>query len=464
MLFKDAAGLDITTTSKEAVDAFNAVALGVLSHAKATSDALVDLLTLDPRSVLGWSVKSFAALMLARSELLGPARAAALEAQRSYAERGGTRREGLYMRAALLASHGEWTESLVLIEQVLAVSPQDSLAAKLSHGLRFMLGDKIGMRASIGRVLAQVDPSHPHLGFLLGCEAFSLEEMGEFERAEATGRRAVTLAPMDAWGLHAVSHVYEMTGNARAGIDWIETRPSQHAHCGNFAYHIFWHLALHRLDLNDIDGVLALYDEKIRSTSTDDFRDVANAASLLTRLELEGIDVGHRWEEVADIAETRVADGSLVFADLHYMLALAGAGRDHAGTMLCGHLSTRDPNRSVEQEVVAQAVGHDFAIAIAAFRAERFEEAAETMMRLRPSIYRAGGSDAQRDVFEQLTIEAVMRAGDLGLAERLLRERLMARSGRNPFAAKRLQRIALGRKRTERVGTLAAAMLAPHYD
>ncbi|NRB36802.1 MAG: archaeosortase/exosortase family protein, partial [Rhodobacteraceae bacterium] len=79
-----------------------------------------------------------------------------------------------------------------------------------------------------------------------------------------------------------------------------------------------WHKALLLLDQGDNDAVLALYDEQVRSEKTDDYRDFSNASSLLMRLELEGVSVGDRWEELAALAETRTDDGCLIFADLHY--------------------------------------------------------------------------------------------------------------------------------------------------
>src|SRR5215207_6079809 len=49
-----------------------------------------------------------------------------------------------------------------------------------------------------------------------------------------------------------------------------------------------WHLALFHLETGDHDRVLAIYDTQVRPHPTDDFRDVANAVSLLWRFEQEG--------------------------------------------------------------------------------------------------------------------------------------------------------------------------------
>ena len=116
--------------------------------------------------------------------------------------------------------------------------------------------------------------------------------------------RRLRVEPRDAWGLHAVSHVHEMTGRTEDGIRWIEgQRDRGFRHCNNFGGHLFWHLALFKLERGAVAEVFELYDRKIRHDKTDDFRDIANGASLLMRLELDGHAVGTRWEELADKAE-----------------------------------------------------------------------------------------------------------------------------------------------------------------
>ena len=105
------------------------------------------------------------------------------------------------------------------------------------------------------------------------------------------------------------------------------------------------------LDRGEVDEVLALYDDKIRSEKTDDYRDFSNASSLLVRLELEGISTGNRWAELADLAETRTDDGCLTFADLHYMMALVGDNRADAATRLTARIA-KDAQSDAEVSLV----------------------------------------------------------------------------------------------------------------
>ena len=65
--------------------------------------------------------------------------------------------------------------------------------------------------------------------------------------------------------------------------------------------------------------------------------DIQNAASMLFRLERQGVDVGARWGEIADKAEARIGDCLSAFTLPHWMMALAATGRDGAAArMLAG--------------------------------------------------------------------------------------------------------------------------------
>jgi len=441
MLRTDASGLDATCASSEAMGAWNRTVEHFLSHDKATPISLSEALAADANFAIAWCAKGLFTVLLARAELVAPARDALARAEASVHMRGATARERLYVEALRSAAEGRLFDAVGALEGILEAHPRDSLAAKLSHAMRLMLGDVSGMRASIEQVVARAGLDHPHLGYLLGCLAFALEETGAYRDAERLGRRAIERAPRDAWGLHALIHVHEMTGRPGPGAKILAAHAGAYEHCNNFAYHLFWHQALFRLEFGDLDGALRLYDERVRADKTDDFRDIANAVSLLTRLELAGADVGARWQELGAIAERRVADRSLVFADLHYALALIGAGRGDAARQLAAGLA--EGVAPGDQERVAREIGAPAAEALIAFGERRYSEAARRLLSVRPRLRRIGGSNAQRDLFDQLLIEACVREGMRREAALLLSERMVVR-GANRFATERVAQFGLG--------------------
>lgn len=424
-----------------------------LAHGRETPVLLQALVDEAPEYPRAHATRALMLTLLARRELQGAAQEASARAVLLAHSGSVTRADRAFVEAASAASHGAWWAAIDQLEIAITEDPSDSLAAKMSHALRFMLGDKPGMLRSIERVLRALPAGHPHRGFLMGCQAFALEESGQYGRAEAVGRDAVALEARDAWGLHAVSHVHEMTGRAEEGIRWIEESEAGFRHCNNFGGHLFWHLALFKLEKGAISEVFDLYDRKIRFDKTDDFRDIANGASLLMRLELDGRAVGTRWEELADKAEGRLDDRSLVFADLHYMLALLGAGRMKAATSLARSITFEPAGLSVQTPVAMQA-GRGIADGLMHFSSGDMERATECLLASRRGRVSIGGSDAQRDVFEQVLIEAALRSGEDGVVRSILTERLAER-GTNRFAEERLAR--LMRPGGQRKGALGLA-------
>lgn len=420
--------------------AYDTMVTHFLAHGRETPMALQQALDAHPEDCRLHAARALLLVTLARNELDPPARQAARQAQVLAESPPTGMADRAFVAAAIAAADGAWRRAIDHLEAALMHDPSDSLAAKMSHALRFMLGDKAGMLHSITRVLRHLPQGHAHEGFLLGCRAFALEENGRYAEAEIAGRHAVEIEPRDAWGLHAVSHVHEMTGRARDGIAWIERGESRFAACNNFGYHLYWHLALFKLETGAVADAFALYDRHVRGDRTDDFRDIANGASMLMRLELDGHDVGDRWEELADKAEARLEDRSLVFADLHYLMALIGAGRHDSARVLARSIACIAPRHAAQQTAVEEA-GEALADGLVRFSEGDMEGALARLLAARPARHALGGSDAQRDVFEQITIEAALRAADMDAARVLLAERLAGRR-RNRFAETRLARLA----------------------
>lgn len=434
----DLCGCEVTLSDSSALDDWNGVISGFLAHSASTPDHLNAVLERDPGCIMALATKGFALLMLGRRELIPAAQDTFRLAQESADVTTLSQRERCWLGALELWLGGRPGKSVECLEKVLVETPHDTLTAKLIHGILFILGDSVGMRASIERVLPAHGPDHPLRGYLIGCHAFALEETGAYAAAEKAGLEGLTYAQDDAWGLHAVAHVYDMTADSARGIDLITQHEGSWLHCNNFRYHVWWHKALLHLDLDDAPAALALYDQKIRQDKTDDYRDIANATSLLQRLELEGHDVGDRWAEIADLSENRAEDGCLVFADLHYMLALAGDKRPDARDQMITRMGTAINDATVDMERITADPGLAAAEGLAAFGEGRYAVAFQNLISARRRMRTIGGSHAQRDVFERMTVDAGLRAGRFADVRSILDERTAQRAGqRDRFAEKR---------------------------
>ncbi|MEQ6250159.1 tetratricopeptide repeat protein [Sulfitobacter sp. HNIBRBA3233] len=436
----------VTLTTDAALRDWNGVIHALLSHGTRTPEYLGRVMDAEPEFAMGHAARGLFCLMTGRAEVIAPARGALAKAQSLAQLQSLTPRETGWIKALEHWLHGRPSAAIGEIEKILSRWPEDTLSAKLSHGIRFMIGDSHGMRRSVERVLLAHGPDHACRGYLLGCHAFSLEETGDYSQAERTGLEGLTYAQDDAWGLHAVAHVHDMTARSQDGIALIEDHFSAWFGANNFRYHVWWHKALLHMDLGQTDVVLGLYDAQIRADKTDDYRDISNATSLLMRLELEGVDVGRRWEELADLSEARVEDGCLVFADLHYMLALVGAARGPAREAMTARFA-RDAAKPGEMPSRVDHPGQAALAGLNAFSEGRYDEAFRNLAHARPAMQTIGGSHAQRDVFERMTIDAGLRAGRYDATETILKDRLYLRGGRfDRFATTRFEQLNRARR------------------
>ena len=431
----DARGLETTAANEAAVRNFDATIAQYLRFGTDTGDCLKRTLAEDPEMALAHCLKGCFFMLFCLPALVAKARTSLDAGRRAAAERGATERERRHLDALDAWTRGEFGEAVAHLEAILAGHPRDVLALRLAHYLHFYLGDDENLRDSIGRVLHAWDDSVDGYGYVLGMHAFALEEWGAHDEAERMGRSAVERNPADLWAVHAVAHVMEMQDRRREGVAWIRESEPRLGECNNFGYHLWWHLALFHLELDDAESVLRLYDERMRADLSDEYLDICNATSMLWRLEERGVDVGDRWNELAERCEARIGDHQLVFADVHYMLALAAGGREAAVDRMLDDVAAFAEGAATEQ-VVMRSAGVAVARAIAHWYRGEYAKVVDVLAPIRYRLPLIGGSHAQRDLFHQLLIAAALGSGRYETARTVLSERA-ARKPRNPWTWKR---------------------------
>lgn len=301
--------------------------------------------------------------------------------------------------------------------------PRDLLALQMAHLGDFYLGRSSMLRDRVARALPHWDEDVPGFGYVLGMHAFGLEEMNEFGRAEETGRRAVAHNPRDPWAIHAVAHVMEMQGRLDDGVQWMTGRTDDWAPDNMFAFHNWWHLSLYHLDRGETARVLEIYDTGVRPEASDVVLEMLDASALLWRLHLDGIDVGGRWSELADMWEGTIEDGYYAFNDAHAMMAFVGDGRDAAAQTLLATMEKRLDGDGTNA-MMTRDVGLPLTRAIHAFGRGDYDATVALILPIVEIAHRFGGSNAQRDVVHRTLLEAAIRAGRGNLARALVAERL----------------------------------------
>ncbi len=236
----------------------------------------------------------------------------------------------------------------------------------------------------------------------------------------------VELEPRDGWAQHAVAHVMEMQGRERDGIAWMRADPAAWSTDSFFRVHNWWHLALYHLELGEIDEVLALYDGPIRGERSTVILDMIDASAMLWRLHLRGIEVGARWQRLAEDWAPFAAAGNYAFNDVHATMAFVGAGRlDLVDTVLEAQRAAMQGDG--DNAAFTREVGQPLTRAIRAFGEGHHADAVRLIRDVREIAHRFGGSHAQRSVLDLTLIEAALHDGQQALAVALCNERVGTR-------------------------------------
>ncbi|HEU0200395.1 MAG TPA: tetratricopeptide repeat protein [Burkholderiaceae bacterium] len=439
----DAAGLSVSGANAHALSAFETAQHESRCYINDPVATVERALEASPQMVMAHALKAWLHLLGTEPGQLPTARASYRAGLAAANEVRATERERGHLEAIRLVAEGRWREAAGKLEDLSLAYPRDALALQAGHLIDFYTGDSRMLRDRIARALPAWSNTLPGYHNVLAMHAFGLEETGDYAQAERQGRRSVALEPRDGWGQHAVAHVMEMQNRLRDGIAWMRNDSDAWSRDSFFAVHNWWHLALYYLEAGDFDEVLRLFDGPIYGPKEDGKRstvilDMIDASALLWRLHLRGVDVGSRWQGLADNWAPVATAGNYAFNDMHAMMAFIGAGRAQAAQAVLeaqrGALDAGGDNAQFTREV-----GQPATQAIKAFGDGNYAEVIRLLRPIRHYAHRFGGSHAQRDVLDLTLLEGALRLRDKPLATALAAERIALRP-HSPFARLLVQR------------------------
>ncbi len=420
----DQFGVPLTVHDGDALRQFDTAVARLLTF---SGDPVADVdaaIARDPDMPMGHVLKGLLCVLGTEKSLLAEAQSSLAAGQRLASQ--ATEREARHLDALGCWTDGRLYDAVGAWEEILVDQPDDALAMLAAHQGDFFLGQSTELRDRVARRLGSIDRGSRLAGYYHGMYAFGLEETGNYPAAEAAGRLAVESDPRDAWAIHAVAHVMEMTGRVEDGRSWLESRVEDWSRDNFFAVHNWWHLALFYFDQQRWSEVLDLYDRSIRGNDSTVILDMLDASSLLWRLTLHGVDVGDRWQRLAEAWAPRIDDAWYAFNDAHAMMAFVGAGRNDLAQRLL-QVMIRTASSPTDNGMMTRTVALPVARAIHAYGEGRYDDSVELLLPVRGIAARAGGSHAQRDLIAQTLASAAEKSGRIRLARGLLNERIAAK-------------------------------------
>ncbi len=400
MQFSDSLGLEFSASSAPSIIALERITDSYLASRQDTLPLLDELIATDPQMPMASCFRGYLLKMAGDPRLASAARAALERAQESTQQM--TAREALHVKALQSWLDNQYKTTLDIFETILADHPKDMLALRIAHYLHFYFGHSVDMCHSVARSYRSWQPDEPYYGYLLGMYSFGLEESGQYVEAENYGRHAVERNPHDIWAAHAVAHVCQMQERSDDGIEWINSLSRHWQTSNNFVYHLHWHKALLHITANEPDEALALYDAHLTEVLKDDFYlDICNAAALLWRLQIRGINVGDRWQALRAYSQPRVSDDELVFITLHYLMTPAILQDEETTNRAINHFQTWS-REDTTQGRICRKVGLPLARSLVNLGAGNLASATSTLDDIANDIHLIGGSHAQRQLFTEL--------------------------------------------------------------
>ncbi|MGJ7508312.1 tetratricopeptide repeat protein [Variovorax sp. GT1P44] len=318
-----------------------------------------------------------------------------------------TPREQRYIAAIAAWADGDIDRAIALHQEQAREHPRDLASLKLGQYHCFNTGDCPGML----RLALAAMPAAGDVPYLHGMAAFGYEQCHLMREAESSARRAISMERKEPWAHHALGHVMLTEGRLTEGLAFMRSVSDTWVGLNSFMVtHNWWHVALFLIDLGRDAEALEIYDQQVWGVVKDYSQDQIGAVSLLARFELAGIDVGDRWKDLVTYLAPRLDDHVLPFLDLQYLYGLARAGRSEADALL-RHIEDFAPNAPLSTRSAWQRVCIPAAHGLRAHARGDFASAIEGLGLALPRLIEIGGSHAQRDLFEQVYLDALVRSG-----------------------------------------------------
>ena len=412
---RDERGLPLSTDSTEAAALFDRAVEHYLKFHADTMALVGRMLAADPHFVLGHCFKGY--LLLSASN---PAFAREIAATLTAAKTGEaalTDRERLHLAAFEAWSEGALDRAFAVWRQILDAYPTDLLAARICDTTWFRHGQTAKILKQADRLAPHWSPELPGYDCFQTIWAFAHEEAGDTAGAERTVDTALEQDRTNYFAHHVKAHVMEMECRPGEGSEWL-AKEAVHWSLGNqLIHHLWWHRALMQLELGELDAVLESYDQNIRNLDEpmtrampDHYVDLQNAPALLWRLEQQGVVVGYRWEELADKAEARIGEAGHPLLVPHLAMALAATGRTEAADRFVTALRDLGRDARLWSAPAINDVYVPVCEATIAHRAGDYERVVVLLAPRREEIRLLGGSNAQRDLFMQMLVDAATKA------------------------------------------------------
>ncbi len=406
-MLTDRHGLDLTTASPAARDAYNQGCDLMLGAYPGAAEAFAQALAADPDLALAHV--AVARLHQMRGDMPS-ARAALAEATTRAPSL--SPREASHVAFFNLVFAGQSDAALAALTAHLHKFPRDAMALSTSITPSGLLGfsGRLGREREQVEFLAPLIPHYEDDGWFAAHHAHVLVEDGQNPKARHWVEKAAALSPRNPWMAHARAHLYYEEGEPEAARSFLSAWLPGYTRDGALNGHLSWHLALSELAAGNAETAFELYRTAFGPGAHRGHKmiQLGDAVAFLWRAELAGAKPDPaQWQVMHDFAQAMFPRAGTAFADWHIALADATTG----DTASLDARLTQIEQLARDGRYPAGPVIPALARAFAAFRRQDYDTAIAAIAPVVSERERLGGSRAQTDLVDFTLLRAYVAAG-----------------------------------------------------
>jgi len=407
MAYTDLRGLPVSTTSADALAAYERGIDLFLRWREGAPDAFQAAVTADPDFTLGHCTRAYVAWRTGKPGLAREAHQRVMV----LADDARDERERLHAKAVDAMQRCDAAAAQASLEQVAARYPTDRIGVRLLSFMCIAQGEyERGLQ--IARRSLAACPDDVQFQTMTG---FFLEQSGYNAEGLAMSSRALASDPTNLFAYHAVGHAHVARGDYRNALETFERAASLERYG-----HILWHLG-------EAQAILG-HERLTRDYSTAPTVPPFERIALMWRLEaLRGARIDEAiWKDLAAQGERLLEHAEYLTTWMHHWIgvALARAGEHEKARMQVERLRRLPAGRAggfwstlgadlLEGEMAVMRGDHGTAARLMAPAIRQIHDM-------------GGGSREQKDIFRDLYLELQRRLGNAEEVIELAQQRLLA--------------------------------------
>ncbi|TAH24807.1 MAG: hypothetical protein EAZ07_08820 [Cytophagales bacterium] len=418
---KDRYGLVLTTTSAIAAEKYQLALDSSLAGNAFSEKWFEEALALDQTFALALSANAEIALSRGKTS-----QAALLIKRALNLSKNASQREKQHIQIIATLMDGKSELALKKIEEHVKDFPNDAyLVSKAVGGFGlYAFNGKLNHPEKRLDFMNALKDAYGNDWWFLSLYSFALVETFQIKEARKAVELSLSLNLRNGHAAHSFAHVCYESGQTKECIDFVSEWVKGYEREAHLYGHIHWHWALSEMSNGNLSKAHQIYDEHLKPSVSlgDALGLIADAASIDWRASVLGfkfLEEAEKLELQKYVLKHKNLNGA-IFGEAHLALIYADRNLNNESGKLFDIMNKRyqQTNRPMYKMMQTLIAG------VNAFAQEDYLTCIDQLSNARKDFIRLGGSNAQRELFEETLLRAYLKLGKTDKVKELVETKL----------------------------------------